>query len=90
MALRFKRKSPKIYVAELSCRRTGPGGKTFRSIDAVRMIKERDHWYTDKTTAVAGTWLPWESVVVRNKKRWRSQEDAAMALNQYARDCGAQ
>jgi hypothetical protein len=90
MALRFERKSPKIYTAFLKCVRTDTRGRKFKAQSAVRMIQEHDHWYTDKTTAVAGAWMPWESVIIDGRKRWRSQEDAAQALNQYARECGAE
>lgn len=88
--LRFKKESPKVYTARLRCARTDIYGRRFRSDDAVRMIKERDHWYTDKTTAVAGAWMPWESVIVDNKKRWKSLDEAKAALNEYARECGAE
>ena len=89
MSLRFKKKGPMVYTARLRCSRTGPGGRPFRTDDAVRAIKEKGHWYTDKTVAVAGAFMPWESVIVENKKRWKTLREAKAALNQYARDCGA-
>jgi len=39
---------------------------------------------------VAGAWMPWESVIVDNKKRWKSLDEAKAALNEYARECGAE
>lgn len=82
--LKFERKSPKVVVAFIDCVRTDIRGKEFKTLEAVRAIKENGGWRIDQTSAVAGAWMPWEPV---DRKTYRRLGDAKRALRAYAQSC---
>jgi hypothetical protein len=74
-----------VHSAFLTCTRTNWQGRPFKVQTAVRAIRERSgKWRIDHTTAVAGTWMPWEPV---NTNEYGTLTAAKTALREYGRAC---
>ena len=86
MALKFTdrgaNRGQRVVSAFMRCPRESISGKAFEALEAVRAIQEREGWRIDRTTAVGGTWPPWEPV---DRAAYKTLKQALRALNTYAR-----
>lgn len=86
--MKFENKSDArgdVYSAVITCTRNNWQGRPYKSTMAVRAIRERSgKWRIDKTSAVAGTWTPWEPV---NTTEYRTLTAAKTALREFNRSC---
>jgi len=83
MALKFEnRDGVRVAFHECSFRKTS--GSIGKSFNAIRVIKEGPNYRVDKTSAVAGAWMPWEPVTDRP---FKTMAEAKKAANRYATSC---
>lgn len=60
--MKFEAKGSDVFVVLTTRKREDLRGKSFKALEAVRAIKEGDHWRIDFAGHVAGAWLPWEAI----------------------------
>ncbi len=84
MAIKFERKDARTTVAFIDCQNETTYGKRFKSLVAVRAIKERTGWRVDRADAVAGAWMPWEPIT---SQPFRTLAAAKAEIRKFGRAC---
>lgn len=78
--LKFEDKGKNCHVAFFEVERTTPfDGRSYKTQEAARAIKEIHLWRIDRTMAVISTWMPWEAIDSHGYATLKQAKDAIRA-----------
>ena len=82
MSASIKFESPKegYHFAFITKKRIRWDGKPFEAYEAVRAIKEKEHYRIDHCGSIAGSWMPWEAI---DSVEYPTLQSAKKAIKEY-------